>query len=175
MLSEIDVTRRDRLRKWARRSVELVLILAVFFGMRAYQQRDIASGIAPVLEGVLLNGQSISLAELTGKPVLVHFWATWCSICALEQDSIEAISKDYHVISVAMQSGPETEVASYLKENSLTFPVLNDPEGLHANKWGVNVVPASFVIDPQGHIRFTEVGYTTEMGLRGRLWYAGRL
>ncbi len=160
-------------RKWGRRGIELLVILSLFFALRGWQQRDIVSGPAPELAGTLLDGQPFSLAELRGKPVLVHFWATWCAICALEEESIDTLAKQYQVITVAMQSGSDAEVISHLRENDLTFPVLNDPKGIHANNWGVVAVPASFVVDASGRIRFTEVGFTTGIGLRIRLWLAG--
>ncbi len=163
----------SRWRKWGRRGIELLVILTLFFALRAWQQRDIVTGPAPELAGTLLDGQPVSLAELHGNPVLVYFWATWCSVCALEENSIDALAGRYHVITVAMQSGSDAEVISYLEENGLSFPVLNDPRGVFANNWGVRAVPASFVIDANGQIRFTEVGYTTGIGLRGRLWLAG--
>jgi alkyl hydroperoxide reductase subunit AhpC len=50
---------------------------------------------------------------------------------------------------------------------------LNDEDGWISEKWGVHAVPASFIIDRTGRIRFVEVGYTTEIGLRLRLWWAG--
>ncbi len=160
-------------RKWSRRGIEVLVILALFFALRVWQQRDIVTGPAPRLEGILLDGQPFSLAALRGKPVLVHFWATWCAICALEEKSIDALAKHYSVITVAMQSGSDFEVTSHLREKGLAFPVLNDPDGSHANDWGVSAVPASFVIDASGRIRFTEVGFTSGIGLRIRLWVAG--
>jgi peroxiredoxin len=108
--------------------------------------------------------------------VLVHFWATWCPICRTEQDTINAIARDTpNVITVAMQSGSRDEVEKYLKQQGLSFPVLNDPDGRIAAAWGVHAVPASFIIDPDGQIRFVEIGYTTETGLRLRLWLAAVL
>ena len=49
---------------------------------------------------------------------------------------------------------------------------VNDPEGHLAAAWGVRAVPASFVVDRAGEVRFNEVGYTSELGLRARLWMA---
>ncbi len=163
----------SRRRKWGRRAVELVLIVALLLGLRAWQQRDLATGPAPELEGYLLDGTPVSLAEMRGAPVLVHFWAVWCPVCTLEEDAVSDIARDHQVITVAMQSGDDREVAAYLKENGLDFPVLNDPDGRYANRWGVSAVPASFVLDGEGRIRFTEVGYSTGIGLRMRLWMAG--
>ncbi len=161
-----------RRRVWLRRGAEIALVVALLLGLRAWQQSGLASGPAPPLAGVLLDGSRISLEELRGAPVLVHFWASWCRICALEEESIAAIARDHRIITVAMRSGSAAEVASYMQERGLSFPVLNDPDGHHASRWGVSAVPASFIIDPAGRIRYTEVGFTTEVGLRVRLWAA---
>jgi peroxiredoxin len=63
----------------------------------------------------------------------------------------------------------------HLSEQQLSFPVLNDPDGHIAAAWGVHAVPASFIIDTDGQIRFVEIGYTTAIGLRLRLWWAAVL
>ena len=105
--------------------------------------------------------------------MLIHFWATWCPICKMEENSIASISKDYKVITVAMNSGTDKKVSAFLKQQGLTFPVVNDENGAIAERFGVRVVPTSFIIDSNGIIKFTEVGFTTELGLRARLWLAG--
>jgi peroxiredoxin len=73
---------------------------------------------------------------------------------------------------VAAHSGETAEVAAHLRAEGLSFPVLVDPAGRHAQTWRLRGVPTSFVIDASGRIRFVEVGYTTELGLRARLWAA---
>ncbi len=60
-----------------------------------------------------------------------------------------------------------------MREQGIEFPVLNDADGSLSNAWGVHAVPASFIIAPDGKIRFVEVGYTTAWGIRLRLWLAG--
>jgi peroxiredoxin len=74
-----------------------------------------------------------------------------------------------------MQSGKAEEVARYMREQGITFSALNDQDGRISAAWGVHAVPASFIITPDGQIRFVEVGYTTSLGLRLRLWLAGML
>lgn len=159
-------------RRWLRWAVEIALVAALIVGVRAWQQGGTVRGPAPALAGVLLDGHSYVLATAAGQPVLVHFWASWCPICRAEQGSIEALAGDYSVVTVAMQSGDDAEVARYLRTESLSFPVLNDPDGAIAAQWGVRGVPASFIVDGAGQIRFVEVGYTTSVGLRLRLWLA---
>ena len=154
--------------------VEIVFILAVYLAIKSFMQRDLAEGPAPSFEGKLLGGQSFNIQPYQGKPVLLHFWATWCSICKMEQSSIASISEDHKVITVAMSSGTDREVAAFLKQQGLSFPVVNDENGTIAERFGVQATPTSFIIDPNGNVKFTEVGFTTEWGLRARLWLAGR-
>ena len=142
-------------------------------GIRAWQQRDMTSGMAPPLVGVKLDGSAYALPTKPAQPVLVHFWAIWCSICRAEQGSINAIADDHpSTITVAMQSGSDEKVSQYLVAEGLRFAVLNDADGRISAAWGVNAVPASFIISPDGKIHFVEVGFTTGLGLRLRLWLA---
>jgi peroxiredoxin len=163
----------SRAAKWRGYAFNALLFVLIVMGIRAWQQRDMVGGAAPALQGVTLAGQAYKLPAHPAQPVLVHFWATWCSICRLEQDSIAAIAHDDpNVITIAMQSGTPEEVARHMREQGIDFPVVNDPDGSLASAWGVHAVPASFIIDRDGRIRFVEVGYTTGIGLRLRLWLA---
>jgi len=161
---------------WRRRAIELLLFVMLIVGIRTWQQRDMPSGMAPPLSGMRLDGSAYALAARPVQPVLVHFWASWCAICRVDQDSIAAIARDHpNTITVAMQSGSAAEVARHLAAQGLHFPVVNDADGRLSAAWGVHAVPASFIIGTDGRIRFVEVGYTTGPGLRLRLWLAGVL
>lgn len=153
--------------------INLTVILVIYAGVQWYKARPLASGDAPALAGELLSRTPFDLDAWRGRPVLVHFWASWCPICKLGEGDIAALARDYAVVTVAMQSGGPREVRAYLAEQGLNVPTLNDPYGLIATAWGVHGVPASFVVDADGRIRFATVGYTTGVGLRGRLWAAG--
>lgn len=167
------MTAASATRRWLRRAGEAVLLLALILAVRAWQQSGVASGPAPVLTGTLLDGKPVALKAFAGRPVLVHFWATWCPICRAEQGSIDDLARRIPVITVAMQSGERNAVAEYLRKETLSFPVLNDPDAAIARQWGVRAVPASFIVDAAGQIRYVEVGYTTGVGLRLRWWLAG--
>ncbi|MDD4929337.1 MAG: protein disulfide oxidoreductase [Gallionella sp.] len=150
-------------------AVNLLLFVLLVAGIRLWQQRDMVSGSAPRLPGVTTAG-----GPLPAHPVLVHFWASWCPVCRAEQGSIADIAHDDpNVVTIAMQSGKAEEVARHMREQGIDFPVLNDPDGSIARAWGVHAVPASFILSPDGRIRFVEVGYTTKIGLQVRTWLAG--
>ncbi|MDZ4201722.1 MAG: protein disulfide oxidoreductase [Gallionella sp.] len=171
----MSANKTSRSRIWYRRAIQVVLLVVLVVVIRAWQQRDVVSGMAPPLHGTTLDGRTYSLPVKPGEPVLVHFWATWCPVCRAEQGSIESIARDFpNVITVAMQSGNPEDVARYMREQGISFPVINDASGSISNTWGVHAVPASFIVDTNGEIRFVEIGFATETGLRLRLWLAGR-
>lgn len=167
------VRSKSRASRWRGYAIELLVFVVLIAGIRAWQQRDMVSGSAPALQGVTLAGQPYVLPAHPGRPVLVHFWATWCPICRAEQGSIASIAHDHpDTITVAMQSGSADQVMRHMREQGIAFPVINDRDGEISSRWGVHAVPASFIIAPDGRIHFVEVGYTTGIGLRFRLWLA---
>ena len=91
----------------------------------------------------------------------------------MEQSNIENIAKDLPVITIAMQSGDNEELKKFMQDESLSFNVINDNSGKLSQQYRIQGVPVSFIINRDNKIEFTEVGYTTELGLRMRLWWAG--
>lgn len=153
--------------------LELAVLLVLVWAAEAFLTRDAARGQAPPIEARTLEGEAFDLAGLAGRPAVVHFWATWCRICDLEQGMVERLAHDHPLIGVAMQSGRDAEVAAWMATRGVAYPVVNDPDGELARQYGVNAVPASFVLDRQGRVRFVTRGYTSGAGMRARLWLAG--
>ena len=147
-----------------------VLLAGLFIALHAYQTRGVARGPAPEFQGRLLGGEPVSMQDFRGRPVLLHFWATWCPVCGLQEGSVESIAQDYPVVTIASWSEGEAAVKKYMHDNGLTFPVMLDDSGQLARSFGLKGVPASFILSPSGEIAYVETGYTTEAGLRLRLW-----
>lgn len=160
-------------KKHYRLLAEITLILVVIFSVRLWVQRDVISGLAPNISAIMLNGQYFDLYKEKRKPILVHFWATWCSVCKLEQSGIENLAKDFPIITIAIQSGNNKELHQFMQEENLSFKVINDESGIFSQRYNIRGVPASFIINKNNEIEFIEIGYTTELGLRIRLWWAG--
>lgn len=149
------------------------LLLVVATAMSAWQLRDAPSGTAPAIQGNGLDGTAIDLTAYRGEPVLIYFWATWCTICKLEAPTINAIARNHNVLTVASWSGDAGEVAKHVESTDFGAPVLVDGDGQWAERYGVRAVPALFVVDGAGELRFATSGYTPGLGLRLRLWWAG--
>jgi thiol-disulfide isomerase/thioredoxin len=169
-----EAARRAATRERLRSAGQWALVIAVILGVRAWTQRGIASGPAPALAGRDLEGQPVTLASFQGKPVLVHFWATWCSVCMTEVGTIDALAKDHPMITVATDSGQAAEIRAGMAQRGLTFPVVVDADGALARAWGVHAFPTSFFVGPDQTIRYAETGFTSSPGFRARLWLAGR-
>lgn len=152
--------------------IELLIVLMIVYGINLWRTRDTASGLAPPLVGVTLQGEEVSLASLRGDVALVYFWASWCPICRLEQGTIASIAKSTPTLTVALSSGTDDEVRAHLDEYALSYSTLNDEYGAISHSWGVTGVPMIFIVDADGVIRFREMGYSTGAGLRLRLWLA---
>lgn len=155
--------------------VNILWVLAfilVFVGVRWWQTRDIPAGPAPAFTATALTGKTVTLADNGGKPTLVHFWGSWCPVCRMEQGSIDAIARDHRVITIALEGADSA--AAHVREHDLEFDVVADEAGELSRRYGVRGVPTTIIVDRDGRIRFVEVGYTTQSGLRARLWWATR-
>lgn len=158
---------------WIRRLLVGGILIAVFLAVRQYQTWGTVTGQAPDIRGRDVDGTTVSLRDFRGRPVLLHFWASWCPVCRLEQDSIQSIARDHALISIALDDSSVDEIRRWMAEEGVSYRVILDPSGRLAGRFGVKAVPTSMIIDANGEIRFVEVGYTTEIGLRLRLWWVG--
>jgi thiol-disulfide isomerase/thioredoxin len=154
--------------------MQFTLVILAIFLIRSYQQQDLTTGNVPSFSSQTLSGDIMSSNPLPNQAILIHFWATWCPICSLENANIQTLSEDYKVLNIAMQSGSDLEVETYAQENQMRLDnLINDQSGSIARLFGVKATPSSFIVNPQGQIQFSEIGYVTTLGYRLRLWWAG--
>jgi thiol-disulfide isomerase/thioredoxin len=106
------------------------------------------------------------------KPILLHFWATWCPTCKLEASNIQALSKDYEVLTIAVNSGSNKDIKEYMDENGFDFRFINDYDGLFAQNFNISAYPTTFIYDKNKNLVFSEVGYTSTIGLYLRMRWA---
>lgn len=158
-------------KNWFQNVIWVIALLIIFLVLRPFMQGDVVEGKAPNFIVETITGETINLEELQGKSVLVHFWATWCPICEIELKRVDKISEDHRVIKIATQSGSNKELLVYAAAKGINpANIVNDSSGKLMQLYGAKAVPANFIIDKDGYIRFIEVGYTTSFGLRVRLW-----
>jgi len=161
-------------RTGVRRVIEGVLIVALFLGVRALTLRGVASGEAPALAGRDVLGQRVSLDDWRGQAVAVDFWATWCEVCRVESGSVASLARSGKVITVATSSGDAATVRAKMQKEGVSFPVVVvDPDGAIAAAWGVTRFPTTFFLNRAHRVTTVESGYTTWLGMKARLAWAG--
>ena len=165
--------------RWRRWLVEIILFAALLVAFQAWQLRATPNaGAAPDFNGTQIDGSAFDLADYRtahpGQPVLLYFWADWCPVCRTTAGSVSSIAADWPVMTLATQSGDAAAVRRFMQEKGYQWPTLADADGQILQRYRLPGTPAFVVIAPDGNIRFVSVGYTTEIGLRLRLWWAGR-
>lgn len=178
-MSTTDITPPvDKKPLWRRWLLEGLIFLILFIAFQIWQVRDTARGAAPAFTAQQIDGQPFDLtawrARNPGKATLLYFWAEWCPVCKTTAGNITNISNDWPVMTIATQSGSAAQVASYMQKNNYRWPTVNDPKAEILRQFGLPGTPAFVIITPAGEIQFVSIGFTSEIGLRLRLWWASR-
>ena len=167
-------TWKSRLKKWSKELLYMALIIFIVSNaMSFFRSPDIKDENLPDISTILSNGELFSTQDFADKPVLIHFWATWCPTCKLEAANIQAIADEYNVLTIAVKSGSDKKINTYLDNNALNYNVINDEQCLLAEDFLVQAYPTTFIYNKDNKLSFTEVGYTSTWGLKLRMWLAG--
>jgi thiol-disulfide isomerase/thioredoxin len=117
---------------------------------------------APELRLADLDGNPVSLEDYRGQVILVNNWATWCPPCKAEMPTLQEYYEDHQAqrfILVAIEAGdPASEVARFVADYRLTFPVWLDPKNLALRAFQNDSLPSSYVIDRIGTVRLAWTG-----------------
>jgi peroxiredoxin len=141
----------------------LLAALAILAGgAQAESLRPWSGGATPALELAEPNGKVHRLADYRGTTVLVNFWATWCAPCRAEMPSMERLRRQmegrpFAILAVNVGEGPRI-ASEFAEKLSLEFPILLDRETRVARAWGAKLLPASYLVGPDGRIRYRALG-----------------
>jgi len=118
---------------------------------------------APPLSGTTLDGRSMSLANLRGKPVIVNFWASWCVPCRAEfplfRDA-QARHPSLAILGVVFDDDAGA-ARRFAATEGAAWPSLTDPDGSRASVYTVLAPPQTYFIDRDGIVRSRQIGELT--------------
>lgn len=128
------------------------------------------SGVASAAPGFSVTdmaGESHRLADYRGKWVLVNYWATWCPPCLEEIPDLVALyderhDKDLMVIGVAMQYKSSKEVADYVDDMLMSYPIVLGDDKITAQIGSADVLPTTYIFNPEGKLVATRHGLITK-------------
>ncbi len=162
---------KKKLLHYAKEIALFFIVMTIFANIMSwYKSQDLNKEKIPIKQARLINNKEFLLD--TSAPTLVHIWASWCPTCSIEAQNIQTLSKHYSTITIAVKSGSDLDIKNYLDEKNLNFAVINDKHGEYAKKFNISAYPTTLIYDKNGELVFSEVGYTSTLGLFLRMWWA---
>jgi peroxiredoxin len=121
-----------------------------------------SGGATPPLALEDLDGKAHRLDAYRGHVVLINFWATWCDPCLEEMPSIDRLhrsmqGKRFVVLAVNLAE-PPSRIRAFLQKIPVGFPLLLDRDMAVARAWKARILPATYIVGPEGRIRYSYVG-----------------
>ncbi len=147
----------------ARIAATLLLVLILSFptgcntgGVRG--KMPVEGAPAPDFTVADLSGNTMKLSDQRGKVVLLNFWGTWCPPCRDEAPSLARLNaamsgKNFVMVAVALDKDGKKAVEAFFMKYGNQLPAYPDPAGDVARKYGIALVPETFIIDRQGVVR----------------------
>ncbi|MEA2100632.1 MAG: redoxin domain-containing protein [Campylobacterota bacterium] len=161
---------KEKIKHYIKEIIIFVIVMSIVANVVSfYKSFDLNKGSLDNMNLTLIDNTIFK--QDNKKPIIIHFWATWCPTCSLESSNIQYISKSYEVLTVAVKSN-DKDIGKYMLENNLDFKVYNDKEAKLARKFNIAVYPTTFIYDENRNLVFSEVGYTSTFGLWIRMWWA---
>ncbi len=124
---------------------------------------------APDFQAVSLDGgRTVALADYAGQTILVNLWATWCAPCRFETPYLQSVYEENQerglmIVGVSVDSPSALDsVNEYLEQMGVTYDIQLDPDMVSTDVFVAMGLPASFLIDGDGVVRFTRLGPIAE-------------
>jgi cytochrome c biogenesis protein CcmG/thiol:disulfide interchange protein DsbE len=156
---------RNSLLLWAGVWVGVIALLSLLFiGLSRAQEGTISIGSpAPEISLTSFDGQVVSPADLTGKIVVINFWASWCKPCEQEAAELQTAWEIFEargdvIFLGATYADTEPEALQYMQRFAITYP--NGPDlgtRLHQS-FGATGVPETYFIDKNGVLAYAQIG-----------------
>ncbi len=142
------------------------MIKKLFFIPLLFISFLISQNVSSNLKLTKLNGRTVTLSEYLKKgPVLINFWATWCSPCKKEMVYLDKFERKYKdeglsILSISVDSQKSlSHVRSYIRANDYIYDVFLDPNRQVFKKLNGNLMPTNVLIDTEGKVLWRHYGY----------------
>jgi peroxiredoxin len=161
-----------------KRSALLLVVIIAAFGYNTDRSRYLHTSPETNLLAVGAEAPHFVLQQTDGEDlalesvvqdnhlVLINFWATWCPFCWVEMLELEKIYREYgarglEVLAIAVDD--PNDVMTYTDLEPMSYPILLDPDGVVAGRYGVDALPTSVLVGKDGIVLRTSQGLTVDL------------
>lgn len=177
----MDIQKSEHLRRLMRArkkaislTINILLIAAAYWGISKWQTRNLVpeNTMAPSFSLRSTDGNLHNLPSGSKSITVLYFFSPWCAICKLSSGNIEDLKKtrpDINVLAIGLSWEMPQEIVRFAAEHKLTVPVLFGTDEI-SGKYKIESFPTIYIIDENGIIKERLVGYTSETGIRLRVY-----
>jgi peroxiredoxin len=136
--------------------------------LRAELEKEMEDSPAPDFSLEDLNGNTVTLADLKGKTLVLDFWATWCGPCISSFPAMNRAREIFEaddtveflfINTLQKEENKKSNAQNFISKNNFSFHVLLDLDDAVVNAFKVRGIPTKFIVDKNGRIRFTKIGF----------------
>lgn len=144
------------------------LFLAASLGLSSFSALalDVGQPAPEFSLPTLSKDQATSLSQFKGKVVYLDFWASWCAPCRTSFPLLNKLheklkAQGFEVVAIN-QDEEKANAEKFMKEVPVSFTILRDADGSWANKYSIESMPTSFILDKQGVIQKVHKGFASD-------------
>lgn len=166
-------TVKTKSKYWVKELLKFIVIVTLFsIAVDYWRSQDMPKQNIPPLAINTIKGDWVDIEKMSHEaPVLLYFWATWCPVCEFVSPSVNWLSDNHQVVSIAITSGDDQRLTQFMTHKEYDFSVINDETGRLSQQWGVTATPSIFIVK-DGEVSSITTGATTPIGLWLRLIFA---
>jgi thiol-disulfide isomerase/thioredoxin len=157
-----------------------IILIITFVIMPRYRQSQSAKAInkpAPNFELAWLDGSKLTSNDLSGKVVVLDFWATWCGPCQAEFPEFQKLYEKYKdnpgisfvAVNSSWRGDTPQKAQAFIQAKAYIFPVAYDDGGQVAQRFNVTGIPTTFILDKKEVVRSTQVGFDSSKDYVGQM------
>lgn len=150
----------SKVNSWMRAAVAAGALAVTSLGIPS---AGASASLAPSFALPSRSGDTVSLAQLKGKVVMLNFWASWCGPCRQEMPLLDQMHKRYSALGFTLVGvnvdANSKDAEDWLSKTPVSFPVLFDRESKVSKLYDVSAMPSTVFIDRQGNVRYLHRGY----------------
>ena len=105
------------------------------------------------------------------KPLVLVFWGSWCPVCKEELQTLHTLAKKDNLLllTIAVESGTDSDIKSFLQKHQVDFPVINDKDGTISKLFNIKIYPSVIYYSQDRKKTLKDSGYTTYLGFLARI------